>query len=173
MLNPDEYTQIVNENDKVIGKKLRSEITKNDIYRVSSLWIFNKNKELLIAQRPMWKKNDPGKWSESAVGTLEDGETYESNLVKEAKEELGFDLKEKDLIFVKKEFFESPKNKLFGAMYAVILSDIPELKINNHEVPSVEWISNTNIIGELSNKTNRFVDGFEKFYLQVWNKLSE
>lgn len=86
MLNPDEYTQIVDGNDKVIGKKLRSEITKNDIYRVSSLWIFNKNKELLIAQRPMWKKNDPGKWSESVVGTLEDGETYESNLVKEAKE---------------------------------------------------------------------------------------
>lgn len=56
-------------------------------------------------------------------------------------------------------------------MYAVILSDIPELKINNHEVPNVEWISNANIIYELSNKTNRFVDGFEKFYLQVWKKL--
>lgn len=171
MLNPKEYTQIVDGNDKVVGKKLRSEITKDDIYRVSSLWVFNQNREMLIAQRPVWKKNDPGKWTESAVGTLEGGETYQSNLVKEAKEELGLDLNENELIFIGKEFFESPKNKLFGAMYAVILSNTPKLDLNIHEVPNVEWISDDKIKGELSEVDNRFVDGFDKFYYQVWNKL--
>lgn len=173
MLNPKEYTQIVDRNDNVIGKKLRSEITKGDIYRVSSLWIFNKNRELLIAQRPMWKKNDPGKWTESAVGTLEDDETYESNLVKEAKEELGMKLNSSQFIFVGKEYFESPKNKLFGAMYAVILSNTPKLALNSHEVPNIEWASNDKIKRELSEAGNRFVDGFDRFYYQVWNKLYE
>lgn len=171
MLNPNEYTQIVDKNDNVVGKKLRSEITKEDIYRVSSLWIFNNDKELLIAQRPMWKKNDPGKWSESAVGTLEVDETYKSNLIKEAKEELGLDLNENELIFIEKEFFESPKNKLFGSMYAVILTNGPKLKLNRHEVPNIEWISNQKIISELSGVDNRFVGNFDKFYNQVWNKL--
>ncbi len=171
MLNPQEYTQIVDRNDSVIGKKLRSEITKDDIYRVSSLWIFNKDRELLIAQRPVWKKNDPGKWTESAVGTLEEGETYQSNLAKEAKEELGLDLNENELVFIGKEFFESPKNKLFGAMYAVILSDTPNLNLNKYEVPDVEWVSNEKIISEVSKKHNRFVGSFEEFYYQVWNKL--
>jgi len=173
MLNPKEYTQIVDENDNIIGKKLRSEITKDDIYRVSSLWVFNQNRELLIAQRPMWKKNDPGKWSESAVGTLEFGETYQSNLVKESREELGLDLNENELIFIGKEFFESPKNRLFGAMYAVILSNTPKLELNSHEVPYVEWISNDKIKDELSEVDNRFVGGFDKFYYQVWKKLYE
>lgn len=171
MLNPKEYTQIVDRNDNVIGKKLRSEITKDDIYRVSSLWVFNQNSELLIAQRPMWKKNDPGKWTESAVGTLEEGETYESNLVKEAKEELGLDLNENKLIFIGKELFESSKDKLFGAIYAVILLDTPILKLNKHEVPNAEWAPNDKIKVELTEVDNRFVDGFDKFYYQVWNKL--
>ena len=171
MLNQKEYSQIFYRNDKVIGKKLRSGITKDDIYRVSSLWVFNQNRELLIAQRPVWKKNDPGKWSESAVGTLEIGETYQSNLVKEAKEELGLDLNENKLVFVGKEFFESPKNKLFGAMYSVILPNTPKLDLNSHEVPNVEWISNDKLKDELSEVDNRFVDDFDKFYYQVWNKL--
>ncbi len=173
MFIPKEYTQIVDRKDNIIGKKLRSEITKDDIYRVSSLWVFNQNRELLIAQRPMWKKNDPGKWSESAVGTLEVGETYQSNLVKEAKEELGLDLNENELVFVGKEFFESSKNKLFGAMYAVILSNTPKLELNSHEVPNIEWISNDKIKDELSEADNRFVGSFDNFYHQVWNKLYE
>ncbi len=171
MLNPIEYTQIVDEHDNVVGKKIRSEITKDDIYRVSSLWIFNRNRELLIAQRPMWKKNDPGKWSESAVGTVEDGETYESNLIKEAKEELGISLKLDELTFIKKQFYQTDKGKMFGAIYAYILSDEIEMILNKYEVPEVEWISNDKIVGELSKEPNRFVGSFGEFYKLVWNKL--
>lgn len=171
MNNNDEYIVVVDQEDNIIGKKLRSLISKEDIYRVSSLWVFNSNKELLIAQRPSWKKHDPGKWTESAVGTVEDGETYESNLIKEAKEELGLDLSKKDLVFITKDFYESKNGKMFGAIYAVILNEDMRIDVNKHEVPDIEWISYEEVVKELNKVDIRFVGGFDKYYFQVWNKI--
>jgi hypothetical protein len=46
----DEQIILVNEKDEEIGTKRRAELTHDDIYRVSSLWILNPNKELLLAK---------------------------------------------------------------------------------------------------------------------------
>lgn len=85
-----ELYQVVNEADEIIGHKLRNEIDfKKDIYRISALWLTNSKGEVLIAQRLLTKDKDPGKWGPAAAGTLEEGETYESNAYKEAEEEIG------------------------------------------------------------------------------------
>ncbi len=80
---------VVDEHDQVIGLKERDEITQNDIYRVSVLWIENSRGEILLAQRKFDKKVDPGCWSPAVAGTNEATETYQSNIYKEAEEELG------------------------------------------------------------------------------------
>jgi isopentenyl-diphosphate Delta-isomerase len=89
---------IVNEKDEIVGYKDKHETTDTDITRVSALWLFNSNQEILIAQRAFDKRYDPGKWSASAAGTVEENETYASNILKEAEEELGLKLTEADLI---------------------------------------------------------------------------
>lgn len=82
--------QVVNEKDEIIGHKLRHDIDfKKDIYRISALWLTNSKGEILVAQRLLTKDKDPGKWGPAAAGTLEEGETYEANVYKEAEEELG------------------------------------------------------------------------------------
>lgn len=82
--------QIVDENDKPIGSKLRGDIDwQKDYYRIAALWLTNSKGEVLIAQRLLTKDKDPGKWGPSAAGTVEADETYESNMYKEAEEELG------------------------------------------------------------------------------------
>lgn len=80
---------IVNENDEIIGYKPRDSLNRQDIYRVSALWIKNSKGDILLAQRSFSKKHHPGKWGPAAAGTVEDGETYDSNIIKEAEEELG------------------------------------------------------------------------------------
>ncbi|MFA6422790.1 MAG: NUDIX domain-containing protein, partial [Candidatus Buchananbacteria bacterium] len=80
---------IVNENDEAIGHKERNELDFSDIYRVSGLWITNLKGEILLAQRAFTKNHDPGKWGPAAAGTVEEGEDYETNILKEAEEELG------------------------------------------------------------------------------------
>src|SRR3989344_2570418 len=84
-----EKTIIVDEHDNPIGLKDREDITSEDIYRVSLLWITNSKGEILLARRAYTKSHDPGKWGPAVAGTVEEGETYESNIIKEAEEELG------------------------------------------------------------------------------------
>lgn len=168
----DEYITIVDSNDQIIGKKLRSEITKSDIYRVSSLWVFDKNRHLLVSQRPLWKKHDPGKWTESAVGTVEHGETYESNLVKEVKEELGLELKIDELVFILHKFHESKNGKMFGSIYAAQLDAVkPSIRYNVEEVPNIDWVSHDDMLMQLRSPNSRFVGSLEEFYLAVWEKV--
>ena len=107
---------LVDENNKVIGSKERDDRDKADIIRVSGLWIFNSNKEVLIAQRSNNKVHDPGKWGPSAAGTVEEGETYVSNILKEAKEELGISITEKDLIVGSCEI-NSTSHRYFGQRF--------------------------------------------------------
>jgi isopentenyl-diphosphate delta-isomerase len=80
---------IVDENDQIISHKFREEIVQSDIYRVAALWITNSKGDILLAQRALSKKNDPGRWGPAVTGTVDEGETYETNIVKEAEEELG------------------------------------------------------------------------------------
>jgi len=79
---------IVNEHDEVIWAKLRSEITSDDIYRVSALWLENSSWEVLMSQRGFMKKNNPAKWSAAAAGTIDKWESYDENIYKEVEEEL-------------------------------------------------------------------------------------
>lgn len=85
-----ELYQIVDEDDEVIGHKLRHDIDfQKDIYHIAALWLINDKDEVLIAQRLLSKDKDPGKWGPAAAGTLEQGEDYLANIYKEAKEEIG------------------------------------------------------------------------------------
>jgi isopentenyldiphosphate isomerase len=85
----DQQITLVNDQDEIIGQKARSTITKDDIYRVSAAWIMNTKGEILLSQRQLTKKHDPGKWGTAVAGTVESGETYLENIIKEAEEELG------------------------------------------------------------------------------------
>jgi len=80
---------IVDENDIIISYKTRDKIKQNDIYRVSALWIKNSQDDILLAQRGLNKKNDPGQWGPAVAGTNDRGESYEENIIKEAEEEIG------------------------------------------------------------------------------------
>jgi isopentenyl-diphosphate Delta-isomerase len=71
---------IVDENDNVVGAKEKSDIDySKDIYRSSALWIFNSGGEILLAQRSVKDDRHPGHWGPAVAGTVDEGETYESN----------------------------------------------------------------------------------------------
>jgi len=41
-----------------------------------------------LAQRSFNKTHNPGQWGPAVAGTNDEGETYESNIIKEAEEEI-------------------------------------------------------------------------------------
>ncbi|MDO8490348.1 MAG: NUDIX domain-containing protein [bacterium] len=150
--------QIVDDNDEIIEHKDRSEIVLSDIYRVSALWLTNSKGEILIAQRKLTKAHDPGKWGPAAAGTLEEGDTYESNAKKEAEEEIGLTGVEFQLGPKVARRIPESKWNYFGQWYtAVADKDIHEFVLQDDEVEAVRWISPEDLVKEWEQAPEKFV----------------
>lgn len=128
---------IANEKDEIIGLKERDKPGIEGYRRISGLWLTNSKGEILLAQRSFNKKHNPGKWGLSASGTVEEGETYDSNLVKEAKEEIGLE----NFKYTKGTKIKIDKNiPMFFQFYlATIDKSIKDFKIKKDEVEQVKW----------------------------------
>lgn len=134
----DSIIPVVNEQDEIIGYKRRGDITPNDIYRVTGLWITNSKGEVLLAQRKHTKKHDPGKWGPAVAGTIEKGETYNENIVKEMAEELRITNKTPQPF---KKMFISTNYTYFVQWYKLTL-DLPldALHPERESIEEIRWI---------------------------------
>lgn len=87
----DEYFEVVDDDDQVIGQALRSECHGNPqlIHRVAHILVFDHLGRLLLQKRAMNKDVQPGRWDTSVGGHLDPGETYAAAAAREMFEELG------------------------------------------------------------------------------------
>jgi len=149
-----EQITIVDENDNIIGYKERGTLTKDDIYRVSDLMVRNSKGDFLLAQRSFKKKHSPGLWTNAVSGTNEKGETYESNIIKEAEEELGI----KDLRFEKsRKLRYTGRHNFFCQEFNLTLDrDIKDFKIQKDEVEQIKWYTREELEKELKENPEKF-----------------
>lgn len=152
----EEKIIIVDENDEIAGYKSRSEIGQEDIYRVSGLWIENSKGDVLLAQRAFTKKNNPGKWGPAVAGTVAKGETYDSNISKEAQEEIGLS----GFVFEKGEKVRvHGKHNHFTQWYKLVLDwDIEKFNIKKDEVENLKWFTQEELSEELKNNPDNFLE---------------
>lgn len=153
---------IVNENDEIIGHKERGTLNRADIYRVSALWIQNSKGEILLAQRSFNKKNNPGKWGPAVAGTIDKGESYESNIIKEAKEEIGL----KNHHF-QKSFchFSDGEHKHFTQwFFALVDKKIEDFAIQKEEVEKIKWFPPDELKKELQEHQEEFLPTMKKYF---------
>ncbi|HJQ07868.1 MAG TPA: NUDIX domain-containing protein [Candidatus Saccharimonadales bacterium] len=138
---------IVNEQDKIIGHKERNTLVKEDIYRVSALWVTDSEGNILLAQRKFTKEHHPGKWGPAVAGTNDKGETYESNIIKEAGEEIG--LKDIQPALGPKIRVANEHNH-FTQWYTVTV-DKPakDFIVQEDEVEQIEWFTRDELEKEL------------------------
>ena len=86
--NQQELFPIVDEEGTVIGKATRGECHSGSrlLHPVVHLHVFNSQGEVYLQKRPDWKDIQPGKWDTAVGGHIDDGETPESALQREARE---------------------------------------------------------------------------------------
>lgn len=98
----DEYLDLVDEQDNVIGKKKRSEIYAEKLtnFHVVNVFIVNSKKEIWIPRRSANKRIFPLCLDMSMGGHVESGETYEDALKRELKEELNLNLNDIEYKFL-------------------------------------------------------------------------
>lgn len=133
---------IVDENDTPIGAKDRDALGPNDIYRVAAIWITKPGGDILLAQRAHTKKHSPGKWGPAVAGTIEEGEEYAVNALKEAVEEIGLMINPKKLEKGPHQKVGTPNTKYFIQWFTYV-TDMPTdvLELNKEEVAQVRWLS--------------------------------
>lgn len=150
---------VVDEEDNIIGYKERDTLDKKDIYRVSALWITNSQNEILLARRHHSKSHHPGKWGPAVTGTVEEGESYEENIIKETEEEIG-------LKNIKPKL--GPKTKTdneyhyFVQWYVLnVDKNISEFKIAKNEVEEIKWFTPKELKEQIDKHPKEFTPSIE------------
>ncbi len=149
---------VVDENDVEIGLKERNDIGPEDIYRVSALWLTNTKGEALMAQRALSKKNSPGLWGPAVAGTIEEGETYDSNIVKEIQEEIGIIVSIDQLRKGPKTFHKTNRRVYFDQWYLYTADiSLEQFVVADEEVAQIRWISRTDLEQWYAEKPEEFI----------------
>lgn len=152
---------LVDENDHVIRYKARTELESGDIYRVASLWVANAEQEVLLARRVFSKLLDPGKWESAVAGTVENKETYDENIAKEAREELGIT----DTRFTRGPKLFVPSNghgQSYFCQTFIARLDWPVERFTpqTEEVAAIRWVSLSDLEREIASSPENFVTNF-------------
>ena len=145
---------IVDNKDNKIGIKERESVTKENIYRVSVLWVTNSKSEILLAKRSLNKTHSPGMWGPAVAGTVEENETYDLNMIKEAEEEIG--LKNVKLQKGLKIRMTTKYNFFCQWYFVKIDRSLNEFKLQESEVAEIKWFSKKELLHKIEESQDEF-----------------
>jgi isopentenyldiphosphate isomerase len=179
----EEYIDIVTKNGLPTGKSaLKSDIhSKGHYHNTVHIWLYTKKGEVLLAQRAASKPICPLLWDVSAAGHINAGEPIEQAAIREAEEEIGLTLTEKDLhkIGVNKCFQTYPNGIVDNEFHHTFISElqvgISALKPNENEVKAVKLVSFDEfqrLIDAISSN-NHFVASNKPYYQFVLKSIKE
>src|SRR5690606_35841177 len=96
----DEYIDILDDQGNYTGEVvLKSEAHSKGLFHPTvHIWFYTVNSELLLQKRMVTKKTFPGLWDVSVAGHIGTGEDIHDSAMREVHEELGLNLKKKELI---------------------------------------------------------------------------
>ena len=129
---------VVDENDKIIGYRTRSEChnDKSLIHRGIGVVVFNTEGKILLQKRSKQKDLFPGYYSISTGGHVTKGETYLQGAKRELFEEIGV----KTRVQLKTKFIiRSERETEIDTIYSAIYNG--SFKLDNSEVERVEFFS--------------------------------
>lgn len=159
---------VVDEQDREVGLTTYEKRQFPVIYRVTALFLTDiSGGYCLITQRKVdANHNDPGKWMMAASGTVEEGETYDSNVATEAREELGIT----NLSFEKKDkiFIDDGTHRFFVQYYAASVNkDEVIITIEEAFVEQYKWIEIKDLIYWFNENPKEFVPSMKESLLAV------
>jgi len=158
---------IVDENDNFLYYKDSNERDlRKEITRSSGLWAVNKKKEILLAKRSKNKRSFPDIWGPSVAGTLEEGESYKDNIIKEAQEEIGIIL---DKIILGPKKRESDRHEFFAQYFFTQIPSETKFILQESEVNEVRWVSLKKLKDWYLKNPEEFLPFFESSFEVIEN----
>jgi len=144
-------------------------------HKVVGIIIYDQDKNILMQQRALKEKSDPGKWDIAAAGHIGSGEKEVEGIKRELREEIGLSLKEDEVKYFmsyKKEVENDTVNKKHIEDIFIAQIDsrkIYEFKVQKEEVEQVKWLSVDKVKSLVENKK---VKTREKMYKELFDYLN-
>ncbi len=155
----DEYLDIVNEKDEIVGKGLRSKIYKNGLpqnryIRYVNILAFNEGGQLLLPKRSMNRDIFSGCYDFSCGEHMHPGEKYDDAARRGIIEELGI-TNPKPMLLGKL----GPKEGVSGFMQIYrITTKEKDLNYDKRGIETLEWHSVNNVIKTINENDKMFKD---------------
>ena len=121
------------------------------------IWIMNRNREVLLTQRNPDKWNYPLYW-EATGGAVRAGENSREGALREAQEESGIHMKERNLFYIgsyREDFWS-----MDTYIYLIEETEYPRLNLQKEEVADARWVRIEDLCKEkktIEGKIERFL----------------
>ena len=129
--------EVLDENNRVIGITVRSEIKERRLkHKAAFVIVTNSKGQIFVAQRTADKLNYPLMWVLGSGGAVRAGETFEDAAKRELNEELGVKTQVK---FIFDFNFESPTINYWAQVFIATWED--GIKIDKREYVQGKWMT--------------------------------
>jgi len=154
----------VDTNDELVGTGTREEAWAKGIYvRISRAIIKDEKGRILSQHRSALKKSYPNRWTDSASGHVDEGDTYDSAIVRELEEEIGITTA---LTFVGKfkseDEIDDKKIFEFNSIYEGSADSSIEIQLQESEVSEVRWFEVDELKDLMKREPDMFTPGFRE-----------
>lgn len=168
----EELVVLVDENDKKIGLMPKMEAhEKAVLHRAFSVFIFNKDGDLMLQQRAGHKYHSPLLWTNTCCSHQRDGETNLEAGKRRLFEEMGFNTDLKEVFsFVYKAPFDNglTEHELDHVMVGYYEN---EPKINKHEVEAYRWMALEDVRTDIEKNPHIYTAWFKIIFNESYQKL--
>ncbi len=165
----EELVILVNEKDEQIGLMPKLEAhEKAMLHRAFSVFIFNKNNEMMLQKRALDKYHSPGLWTNTCCSHQREGETNLEAGKRRLQEEMGFTVTLKETIsFIYKAPFDNGLTEHeFDHILIGNYNGSPI--INPCEVADWKWMPIEDVKKDITNNPSIYTEWFkiifDKFY---------
>ncbi|UCG67978.1 MAG: NUDIX domain-containing protein [Thermoplasmata archaeon] len=158
----NEFFDIVDENDNVVGKTSREEChEKGLIHRSVMFFVFDDEERVLVTKRTKNKDFFPGYWSIVLGGHVQAEESYEEAVLRETIEETGLNPKPFFITSFKKRIPEEKENvKVYGIVARE--EDMEDIILNKEELEEGEFLDLVDLEKKIN--TDNFLPETEILY---------
>jgi isopentenyl-diphosphate delta-isomerase len=160
----DERIIFADENDLPVGIGTRDEAWAKGIYvRIVRAVLRDENGRILSQRRSPSKKSYPDRWTDSASGHVDEGDSYDSAIDRELEEELGLNI---GLTFIdkftSKDIVDDKKIFEHNAVYEGTIDSSMVLNLQESEVSGVKWYDLSELKELMQKNPDSFTPGFRE-----------
>ncbi len=163
--NEEELLPIVDEAGREIATASRGVCHSGSklLHPVVHLHVFNRDGELFLQKRPLWKDIQPGRWDTAVGGHVSHGESIEDALRREAAEELGLvDFQPERMVSY---IFESDIERELVNVFKTVIEYLP---MPTEELDGGAFWSRQDILRSIDKGV--FTPNFEQEYLRLFGE---